>query len=81
METEEIRHPAHAELMERATEPVLRAIVELHASVPIMIIGMSSVAYWTCEGCGHGEHAYGPADWPCPTVTLIANALGVEVPA
>lgn len=56
-------------------EPVLRAVVELHAR---QVDGLSG---WRCTGCDiEGYEAEEPA-WPCRTVELIIERhLGVTLP-
>lgn len=53
-------------------EAALRAVVELH--------GWSHArgsTYLQCDGCPSTSDATMTA-WPCPTITAIADALGVE---
>lgn len=60
----------HLRLLE-ASGPVLRAVVELHAPV--------WSTWWHCDGCDLGVHAEDTPDWPCSTVELIAEQLGVDL--
>jgi hypothetical protein len=50
---------------------VLRAVIELHTP--------HWSAWWHCEGCDLGIHAQDWPDWPCSTVQLIAEQLGVDL--
>ena len=59
-----------ARLLAVATDPALRAVLELHRAGPEMS------GWWpVCLGCdGSGSDAEPPA-WPCRTWTLIEQAL------
>lgn len=77
-----VEHPAYVALrnalVERA-EDVLRKVVELHAPQAERVSD-GFVAQWACRGCDPGAYADEPADAPCATFRLIAQAYGVEVP-
>lgn len=64
--------PGHARLVE-ATDGALRAVVELHG--PRLDLGI----WWQCRGCEFGGYDGEPPVWPCGTVTLIAEQLGVDL--
>lgn len=64
--------PAAYLALRRATDGILREVVELHQ--PTFF-----VAWQTCRGCDAGAHAEEPAEWPCSTVELVASRLGVSL--
>lgn len=68
-----IREAAWAQLR-LVKEPAVKAVLELHAMVD-KPHGDPECAhcYWDTE---MGDHE----DWPCETVTAIANAYGIEMP-
>lgn len=54
-----------------ATDGPLRAVVQLHAP--------HWSHWWQCDGCDLGTHAEDRPDWPCRTVELVAEQLGVDL--
>lgn len=52
----------------------LRAVVELHA--PVREGGV--FGYNTCSGCDNGSYAIDSPDWPCSTIQVIAEQLGIK---
>lgn len=60
--------PGFVAALDAATDPVARAVLDLHKREG--------------SGCG-GENGDGygePEDWPCLTVLAVAEALGIPVP-
>jgi hypothetical protein len=51
----------------------VRAVVELHAPSPVQYERRLG-----CQGC-ESDGDFGPQDWPCETVKIIATSLGVEI--
>lgn len=64
--------PGHGRLV-AATDGVIRAVLELHG--PKLLLGV----WWGCEGCDQNGYDSEPPAWPCSTVTLIAEQLGVDL--
>lgn len=60
----------HAALLQ-ATAGALREVVELHAPVWAYM--------WECQGCDADGYEWEPPSWPCSTVELIAQRVGVEL--
>lgn len=55
------------------TEPVLRAVLDLHAEV--------ERDYWPHKVCEVDvDSEYGAPEWPCPTTVAVAEALGEPPP-
>lgn len=73
MERAFIREGAWAQLR-RITEPAVKAVLELHAMVD-QTYGDPECAHCYAD-TEMGDHE----DWPCETVTAIANAYGIEMP-
>lgn len=60
----------HTALLD-ATDGPLRAVVELHAP--------RWDCWWQCDGCDSEGYDAEPPHWPCRTVELIAEQLGVDL--
>jgi hypothetical protein len=58
--------------------PVLQAVVELHAPQDTYQSGTPTGGP-LCFGCDMGPYAEDNADWPCSTVKVITSALGVDL--
>ncbi len=59
---------AAQEALAATTDPVARAVLDLHKRGPI-----------GCEGCP-SDTEYGPENYPCDTVATVAAALDIEMP-
>lgn len=55
-----------------ATDGALRAVVELHAP-------QWHTWRWCCEGCDMDGYDVEAPEWPCRTVELAAQELGVDL--
>jgi hypothetical protein len=61
--------PGFVAALNAVTEPVARAVLDLHANVDQM-----------CAGCEFGGYEAERPSWPCATTDAIATALGIDVP-
>jgi len=61
----------HMALVE-ATDGTLRDVVRLHAP-------MWDLYQYVCRGCDADGYEWEPPQWPCSTVELIADQLGVDL--
>lgn len=60
----------HSELLAKATDPTLRAVLKHHAPVK------DHYRYPYCSGCDCGAYAIEDPPWPCSTIDLIRKNLG-----
>lgn len=67
----------HQRLLHATEGTSLRAVVELHGPHPGYIYPDGTVRTWVCDGCDGGPYD-DAADWPCSTVYVIAEQLGIE---
>lgn len=78
-------NPIWLRLMEAAAgQPLLTKLLELHTAKGVAwgkADGMPPHIAWQCMGDEYNGYDAEPADWPCETVTVIADHLGVEVGA
>lgn len=64
--------PAGYMALVEATDGTLRDVVRLHAP-------MWDLHQYVCRGCDADGYEWEPPQWPCSTVELIADQLGVEL--
>lgn len=62
--------PGFVAALAAVTDPVARAVLDLHANVDRM-----------CDGCEFGGYEAERPSWPCATIDAVATALGIDVPA
>jgi hypothetical protein len=61
--------PGFVAALDAVTDPVGRAVLDLHANRD-----------GDCGGCAFNGYEAEPDAWPCPTTTLVAEKLGIRVP-
>lgn len=70
--TPEPEKPAAFRALLNATDGIVRQVVELHEPTFRSWV-------WRCGGCDPGDYAASYAEWPCGTIELIAEQLGVSL--
>ncbi len=66
-------YDAARELLAAITDPLARAILDLHHS--------ETIKNPECEGCDFGGYEGEPPAWPCRTVMAIAAHYGIALPS
>ena len=62
--------PAFLAALRAVDDPVARAVIDLH--------GRTSVG--ECTGCEFSGYEAEPPGWPCSTIGVVAQAVGIPVP-
>lgn len=61
--------PASIRALDALTDPVSRAVLDLHRRTPY-------AGSWECRECEGNEY---PTDWPCRTVEAVAAVHGIDL--